>query len=190
MTNATPKQTWAIFCLTGYDVRNCGLTLARASQLIDLAKKDKESARAEIATLPGAMEKSKGKSAIDKTQFEKIWNEADLAGNQAVMALDVQPMVVQQHANMLNDSSPVVKQYYVADGPCGFAWVNVKPGNSAFAKWLKDNQLARADSYYGGVCIWIHQFNQSIQKKEKYAYAFANVLTKHGIKAYASSRMD
>ena len=45
--------------------------------------------------------------------------------------------------------------------PCGFAWVNVKPGTSKFAKWLKEKELASKDSFKGGVTIWVGDFNQS-----------------------------
>ena len=113
-----------------------------------------------------------------------------MRGTLAVQGLQVVPMVVQEHASMIDDNSPVVKSYFVSDGCCGFGWINVKPGNSAFAKWLKEKELARPDSYDGGVKIWVHQFNQSMQKKETYAYAFADSLKSHGVRAFAGSRMD
>lgn len=36
----------------------------------------------------------------------------------------------------------------------------------------------------------VGQFNQSMEKKEKFARAFAKVLTDADVKAYAQSRMD
>ena len=122
--------------------------------------------------------------------FQTLYDLANAAGKCAVNKLKVQPMVVQQHANIIDDSSPVINEWYVADGVCGFAWVNIKPGNSAFAKWLKTKNLADKDSYYGGVTILISDYNQSMQKKEAYAYAFAKVLRHNGIKAQSYSRMD
>lgn len=98
--------------------------------------------------------------------FQTIYDLAHAAGMAAVNKLKVVPMVVQQHQNVMDDNSPVTKKWYVADGVCGFAWVNVKPGNSAFANWLKVKKLASRDSYYGGVSIWISDFNQSMQKKK------------------------
>lgn len=80
--------------------------------------------------------------------------------------------------------------WQVSEGVCGFAWVNVKPGNSRIAKALVAANLARKDSYEGGVTVWVHEFNQSMARKEAYARAFAKVLTDAGIRAYASSRMD
>jgi len=125
-------------------------------------------------------------------EFENIFEAADTAGREAVSKLDVRPMVV-GHAGVFDSKIDQTKPvYYVADGVCGFAWVNIKPGNSKFANWLKKKGLARSDSYYGGVTIWVSEFNQSMQKKEAYAYAFAKVVDEAGVvkQAYASSRMD
>lgn len=120
-----------------------------------------------------------------------LYAKADAAGRAAVEKLEVVPMVVGQAKGVFgNDIDYSKPTYYVADGPCGFAWVNVKPANSKFAKFLKERLNARNDSYYGGVCLWVRDYNQSLQKKEAYAYAFARVLQEEGLKAYASSRMD
>ena len=62
--------------------------------------------------------------------------------------------------------------------PCGFAWVQVKPANSKFAKWLVENDHARKDSYEGGVKIWIGQYNQSVSHKEAHAEKLAEILKK------------
>ena len=120
---------------------------------------------------------------------QKIYSQAHHQGNVAVEVANVAPMVVQQRENPLNDESKVIRQYLVNDGVCGFASVNVKPANSKFAKYLVANGLARK-SYLGGVSMSVHQFNQSLQKKEAYAYAFASVLNEHGIKAHVESRMN
>ncbi len=120
---------------------------------------------------------------------QTIYSQADYKGNAAVQMTTVTPMVVQQRENPLNDDSRLVREYFVADGVCGFASVTVKPANSKFAKYLVANGLGRK-AYNGGVSMSIRQFNQSLQKKEAYAYAFASVLNEHGIKAYVESRMD
>ena len=128
---------------------------------------------------------------MGKPDYKGMVAKARAAGLAAVKDCVPIPMVVVQRADPLNDNSPVVKQYApVMDGPCGFAWVNVKPGNSAFAKYLKAEGLARSDSYEGGVTMWVSEFNQSMAKKEAYAYAFSEVLRAEGIRAYANSRMD
>jgi len=99
-------------------------------------------------------------------------------------------MVVQQHADQCNDNSPVVQQWTVSEGVCGFAWIVIKPGTSSFARWLVKRELAKAH-YYGGVSIWVSLFNQSMERKERYAEAFAHVLRDlYQVTAYAGSRMD
>lgn len=76
------------------------------------------------------------------------------------------------------------------EGMCGFAWVNVRPGNCPFANWLKKNGHARP-SCEGGVQIWISSFNQSVARKEACANAMAEVFRQElGVNAYADSRLD
>jgi hypothetical protein len=122
-------------------------------------------------------------------QLQDIYQQAHEHGNFAVKLAFVTPMVVQQRENPLNDASKVVREYFINDGVCGFASVTVKPANSKFAKFLLANGLGRK-SFNGGVSMSIRDFNQSLQKKEAYAHAFASVLNDYGIKAYAESRMD
>jgi len=121
--------------------------------------------------------------------MQTIYTQAHTAGNLAVTQATITPMVVQQRANPLNDNSELVREYFVSDGVCGFASVNVKPANSKFAKFLIVNGLGRK-SYTGGVSMSVRNFNQSLQKKEAYAYAFAKVLRDNGINAWSESRID
>lgn len=127
---------------------------------------------------------------MSEQMMEQIYQEAREAGIRAGNAANPAPMVVQEHENMMDDSSPVKKQWVVPDGPCGFAWIIVKPGTSRFAKFLKARQYGKPDSYQGGVRIWVGDFNQSMMRKEAYAKAFADALRKYGIKASDYSRMD
>lgn len=62
------------------------------------------------------------------------------------------------------------------DGWCGFAWVNIKPANSAFANYLRKKGYGRTDSYYGGLTVWIGEFGQSVDRKYEFAKAFAEVV--------------
>ena len=119
-----------------------------------------------------------------------IYQMADKAGQEAVERLQVRPMVVTQHSNPMDDNSPIERSWFVEDGICGFSWINIKPAHSKFAKFLLVSGLARKDSYNGGVTLWVSQYNQSLQKKETYAYAFSETLRRYDIKAYAGSRMD
>lgn len=121
---------------------------------------------------------------------EQLFSQADAAGRAAVASMQVQPMIVTQHANPLDDSSAPVRQYYVEDGACGFAWVKIRPARGKFVNWLKKEGIGKIDIFEGGYMIWISAYNQSLQKKEAYAEAFADVLYKNGIRAYAMSRMD
>ncbi len=124
--------------------------------------------------------------------FQALYNLADQAGKAAAKALTPTPMVVGTPTTLFGNEIDYSKPVEVVnDGVCGFAWVNLKPGNSAFANWLKKNKLARPDSYYGGVTIWVSDYNQSMERKSAYAGAFARVLVENGFKrAYSMSRMD
>lgn len=121
---------------------------------------------------------------------EALWRRALAAGEAAAEAARPTPMYVVQRANPLDDTSPIVKAYPpVMDGVCGFAWVVVRPGNSAFARWMRRTKGTRK-SYYGGEEFWVAEYGQSLERKAAFAYAFADVLTQAGIKAYGNSRMD
>jgi hypothetical protein len=112
--------------------------------------------------------------------FSGLWGQAVAAGNAAANALVPVPMNVRCSSGQV---------YHVPDGVCGFAWINVRPGNSPFANWAKKQGLMRP-AYGGGVQFWVGDFDQSMQRKEAFARAAANVLSEAGIKAYADSRMD
>lgn len=116
---------------------------------------------------------------LARADFAPLFAKAAAAGKAAADAAIPAPMIVSGYEN-----DPVM------DGVCGFAWVNIKPGTSAFARYLKAQGLARTDSYYGGVSVWISYGGQSYTRKYAYASAFAAVLNDAGIKAFAMSRLD
>lgn len=120
----------------------------------------------------------------------ELYSLAHDAGCRAVETATVIPMVVNLHSDPFNDNSKIVKNWIVNDGVAGFAWITVRPANSKFANYLKKNGLGKTDSYSGGCKIWVSGYGQSMQKKEAYAQGFAKVLSDHGIRAYADSRMD
>lgn len=132
------------------------------------------------------MTKKQEKEATFKAIYDKA-HEAGLAagkGNKPV------PMIVGSPSTPFgNDIDPKQPTYFVEDGVCGFAWIVIKPGTAPFARWVKKAELG-GNHYYGGISIWVHEFGQSMQRKEAYAEAFAKVLVENGINAYADSRMD
>lgn len=113
------------------------------------------------------------------TDFARVSREAHEAGMAAGRACAPAPMVVV-------DADGGV--YRVPDGVCGFAWVQLK-GNTPFGRWAK--AIGVADKGYPtGLTIWVHEFGQSMTRKEAYARAYATVLRANGIDAHAASRMD
>lgn len=127
------------------------------------------------------------------TDFQTIYQEAHEAGMKAGDNSIPIPMIVGQETSLFSNKIDYTKPTYVVnDGACGFAWVNIKPGNCAFANWLKKNDLASTDSYYGGVSLWVSEFNQSVTRKAAYAAAFVEVVRKYNVakKIYSASRLD
>lgn len=82
------------------------------------------------------------------------------------------------------------QRYHVAEGACGFAWVNVYgiKGNTKLGKKLKTLGFAKA--YEGGLRYWVSTMTQSVDRKEAFAMAMADVLRQNGLEAYADSRLD
>lgn len=123
------------------------------------------------------------------TALAALFAKARAAGLAAGEAMTPTPMVVRQHASPLDDASPVTKSWFVSEGPCGFAWITLRPGTSPAARFAK-KALGARKGYHGGMEIWVGEFGQSIARKEAFARAFADVLTEAGFTAYAGSRMD
>lgn len=119
-------------------------------------------------------------------EFAALYLAANTEGKDAVARITyIRPMHVSYRGE---DGQP--RTDTITDGPCGFAWVNIKPGTSRFARYLVKAGLASKDSYYGGVTIWIGDYNQSMAKKECHAHAMAKALRAAGIEAHGHSRMD
>lgn len=126
---------------------------------------------------------------INHKRFSAVWEKARTAGMEAGSNFNPTPMVVSE-ADVFGGRKPGGQSWYVSEGVCGFAWVKVTPGTSAFAKWLVKNKIARK-AYNGGVDIWISWFNQSMERKTAMAEAMAKVFRDElGINAYGDSRMD
>ena len=119
--------------------------------------------------------------------FANLAMDAHEAGLAAGAAARPTPMHIVE-ADVFGRPKPGAEIITENEGLCGFAWVQF-PGNTAFGRWAKKTGLARA-SYPTGLQISCHEFNQSLERKEAYVRAFAAVLTSHGIKCHAGSRLD
>ena len=98
------------------------------------------------------------------------------------------------YTEALNAAKAAESAYMEAHGEpmyCGFAWVDISSARIPFVGWCKKNNVGRKH-WQKGWCIWNPAGNptQSMDVKEVGAFAFAEVLRKHGISAYAGSRAD
>jgi hypothetical protein len=113
--NITPRQSFALYAICKVDIRGLTLTKGQASGFITRAQNDPQTVKAELVAL-GGIDKSNGKEPTKKIDYKAIFNEAHSAGMLAGNNCKPAPMVVQQHQNMADDSSPVVKSYLVPSG--------------------------------------------------------------------------
>lgn len=130
--------------------------------------------------------------------LKNILAEADAAGRAAVAVAKVTPMIVGSakslFSNEIDYSQPTE---FVEDGVCGFAWINVYPefkGNTKLGKEERKvlERLGFSKDWENNkrFYLWVSDFNQSMQKKETYARAYAKVLSANGVTASSMSRMD
>ena len=133
----------------------------------------------------------------DKELFNDICVKADAAGKAAVEKAFIRPMIVGQEKGFMSGKIDYSKPVeFVEDGVCGFAWVDIYPqhkGTTTLGKMERKvyeacgfKKAFESKKYYK----WISDYNQSMQKKEAYARAFAEVLRANGLKAYSGSRLD
>lgn len=178
---ATKKQLWALFCLTKKDHRDKNLTMEQASDLIGKFKKDKSN---NVLNTPNNNKKH---------EFEELFERAEQVAKNAYDACKPTPMVVSQHVNPLNDSSPIVKSYFVEGGPCGFAHIQFKDARRNICKYMKKNNLGHYSDYSKSVS-WepsCSRMDQSLERKEAACSAAIKVFSEAGIdRIYISSRMD
>jgi hypothetical protein len=108
--------------------------------------------------------------------FAALDARAHAAGMAAGEAATPTPMVVVERADPFDDTSPVTRRYApVMDGMCGTAYVKVRPGNSAFARYLKASRGA-FKAYGGGVQFSVRAFGQSFERSMAYAMAYVEVV--------------
>jgi hypothetical protein len=112
-------------------------------------------------------------TALTARTSDHRWDDdlqaAYAAGNAAANAVAVVPMTVVGRD----------RTYWVEGGVCGFARVEVRPRTSAWAKWLLATGW-RSSDYFRCVTLNIDGFGQSMQRKEAFAQAFVDHLTRLG----------
>ena len=106
-------------------------------------------------------------SRTSRDRWTSDLHDAHMAGWDAVNAYTPSVMVVRDHDG---------REWTVDSGPCGFARVEVRPRNTAWAKWLLGAGW-RSSDYFKCVTLNISNFGQSLERKEVYAAAFARHLT-------------
>lgn len=134
-------------------------------------------------------------------------HEAGMAAGEAAMPT---PMYVGTPRNLMGslmggdgggfrEDRPV---YTVPDGPCGFAWVSIYAARGGMGRQLVNYLRGRGmwdgpSDYYGTRFMFVHEFRQSLVRKEAYAAAFAQTLSEAlpemaetGTRVYSQSRMD
>ena len=174
---------------------------------VEMVRGERRRGGAQVDTITVRADRIQGEAAsnrkretgpkLTKTEMRALFDKAYAAGLEAGKTVGVTPMVVGTPKNLMgsltggddggfDENEPV---YFVEGGVCGYAWVTVRPANSSFALWLKKNKGA-STGYYGGMQLWVREFGQSMQRKEAFAKAFAEVLREAGINAFSESRMD
>jgi len=130
---------------------------------------------------------------MSQVDYQKIWSEADAAFAAAYAGEKPPVFEVGSAKGLFSNEIDRSKPVYRMDGLCGFAWVNVGDGRSAWAKWVKANKDGYND-YYGGVAVWSSRFSgdssQSVERKVAGCNAAAKVFNSYGLKAYVNSRLD
>ena len=133
----------------------------------------------EYATLREKIAAEKAERINRYAKYQEIIDQAYKAGIEAGKNARPIPMYV------IDQGIPIDR---IDDGACGFAWIAF-PGNTSFGKWAKKQGLARSH-YPSGLCVWVSEFGQSVDRKDAFAGAYAKVLKENGIDAYAGSRLD
>ena len=126
---------------------------------------------------------------LGKRECARIYKEAYAAGLKAGKEVGVPKFVVGTPTTPLGNDIDFKQKTYILEGLCGFAWVNISPARGAFVTYLKSINAGHK-AYYGGYEFFVHEFGQSITRKEAFARAFATVLRSYGIPASAGSRLD
>lgn len=134
------------------------------------------------------------KTTATAKKWQALHEKAHQAGITAALAKVPTPMIVGTPTRPFgNDIDYTEQTYIVPGGVCGFAWVWTS--GRGFGGWLLKNGHAKYH-YGGGVSVWVGRDQhpvlntQSMEIKEAYADAYAEVCRQAGVTAYGQSRMD
>lgn len=166
-----------------------GETLSELRQRMDFVIIDEAAERRERAQAHAAKRREdRGPDQPDHV-WAMLYARAHEAGMAAGQAAEPKPMIVEEHADPTDPSSPIVRSDVVTDGPCGFAYVKVLPADSSCGTWATRARGWRG-AHGGGLERGVVEFNQSMTRKGAYASAFARVLREAGLNAYGFTRPD
>lgn len=118
--------------------------------------------------------------------WQEVLNKASMKATEAWKSAVPEAMVVTNNEG---------QRWVVSEGPCGFSYVIVKDGRSAFVRHLRKHNIGRKH-YYGGWEIPSWQLvaedraSQSYQRKGAATQAAVELLAEYGIQAYSMSRYD
>jgi len=127
---------------------------------------------------------------MSKVACEKLLERAHLMGMDAGRGSTPTPMIVGSPSTPFGSDIDYSKPtHFVESGVCGFAGVVIKPARGKFVSYLKSLGMGHKH-YYGGWYVSVHEFGQSLTRKEAYARAYAKVLSEEGMSCYVDSRMD
>ena len=182
------RITWhTLECKTGKNAKRSGRTSRTYEPYLEHGLKQHHLAKCCLGQKDAQKTTSR---SFTTRQAKALFAMALKAGLDAGQAATPTPMVVGTPTTLLgNELDYSKKTYEVPEGPCGFAWVNIRPGNSSIARQAVKLGIG-AKSYEGGIDIWVHDHGQSLDRKSQHAKAYTAVLREHGVNASSRSRLD
>ena len=130
------------------------------------------------------------------TTISEIFSEASNAAVAAFHAATPRPVIFGQAKSLFSNEMVPGTEEYVADGVCGFAWINIKPARGDFVKFLKSRKIGDKGTYGGytvsAYSVGIPGSSQSMERKEAGCKAFVAVIKKYfpDMRIWVESRMD
>ena len=118
-------------------------------------------------------------------RMRRLFTQAVMAGNKAGEEAIPRPMIVT--GGILGGKK---ESWYVSEGMCGFAWVDVPDKTCELAQYMMIFERGYSDYPKVHAKYWVSEFNQSYERKLAYAKAMAKVFRDAGFEATYDSRLD